>query len=93
MMNRYGFKGAAADATKKTNTTNLYEALIDDSGIPELDSKFGAQVGPDLSAMGSQFLNDSKVPRRFGFGQGANMNLGVAAPLFLPNDMSIIQGG
>ena len=38
MMLKYGFKNAAE--VKKTNTTNLYEALIDDSiAGPEMDSK------------------------------------------------------
>ena len=40
MMLKYGFKNSAE--VKKTNTTNLYEALIDDSNAaPEMDSKMG----------------------------------------------------
>ena len=36
-------------------------------------------------------LNESRAGKKFGIGQNGNINLGVAAPLFLPNDLSIIQ--
>ena len=45
----------------------------------------------DMSSMRSILLDESRVGRKFGIGQNGNVNLGVAAPLFLPNDMSIIQ--
>ena len=62
------------------------------AGNPENDSRMGAQNAfVDMSSMRSMLLDESRVGRKFGIGQNGNVNLGLAAPLFLPNDMSIIQ--
>jgi hypothetical protein len=68
MMLKYGFKNSAD--IKKTNTTNLYEALIDDSiAAPEMDSKIGGQTNiGDFSAIGNTMNNDARGIRRFGIG-------------------------
>lgn len=71
MMNRYGFK-PGTEAAKKSNTTNLYEALIDDSvAAHEMDSRMagqGVQGIGDFSAIGNTLLNETRNGRRFGIG-------------------------
>ena len=90
IMNRYGFRNAADTVNMRINTTNpLYEALIDESAaMLEMDSKIGVHA-VDYSAFDQSRIGIGGA-RRFGIGQNGNISLGIAAPLFLPNDMSII---
>lgn len=73
------------------NTSNLYEALIDNSG--EEDSKvknpnIHSGLGEFSDIFAASAINDSRNIRMKAFGQGAHggIRLGIATQLFIPKD-------
>ena len=81
------------------SSSHLYEQLIQNEENNETDDALsnnrlrpGSQAINNLSDIGMYNLNESKL-RMKGFGQrqGGAINLGIATPLFIPNEMSVIQ--
>lgn len=93
MMKRFGFRKGISSS----NNSDLKESLIDndaDSGSRQnLYSNSHDLANFSAIDHNSTLMSESRTMRLKGFGsRRGSINLGIATPLFLPNDMSAIIG-